>query len=339
MSVSSLFSYKHIFCVCFLGCILSGCSGQSDLESATEDYAERLSRVLETDITIQAPAIILTYPEATQRALVIPEKTLKLSEFYAINNCPLALLIAQRNTALGKVESPSRRYVYEMEVLDALSICKEQVEESSLVSAKLDELSSHKMSLLPMVRAKLLHDSEAIRLGTGFSRDFLSINNTKASQGYTETLLALEFLSKLKNVQNISHETLEMHLQALEQHRLLANMWRTQQYISKTLPVITYALYRHSATMECSSKTIEQNKILSNVLNMFFVDKIQAIGSQLNAYHYQFKPLIQALISEIYLAEAVKEYWHTQTHKEFARYQNTIKDHVKAWQNIFTRCQ
>ena len=320
--------------------LLFGCSGQSELESATADYAERLSRVLNTEIKIAQPVLTLAYPEAPERALNIPEKTLKLSEFYAINNCPLAPLIAQRNTALGKVETPSRRYVYELDVLNALAICATQVDESvATVQLKLTELTTHKQSQLPMVRAKLLHDSEAIRLGTGFSREFLSSDDQKHSQGYTETLLALEFLSSLKSNTKVTYEDLETHLESLENHRLLADMWRTQMYISETLPIITAALEQYSSQMSCTVQTTEKTKILNNILTMFFINKIQDIGGLLNAYHYQFKPLIAKLLEEPYLAASVKQYWHAHTHDEFVRYQITIKEHVKAWQGILGQCK
>lgn len=325
-----------VLCICLF---MLGCSGQSELESATQDYAERISRVINIDIDIGQPAISLSYPEAPERVLTIPDKTLKLSEFYAINNCPLAPLIAQRNTALGKVETPSRRYVYELNVLNALAICAEQVDESeSRIQQKLTDLTSHKTSQISMVRAKLLQDSEAIRLGTGFSRAFLAPNDSKISQGFTETLLALEFLSSLANATSVSYEELETHLESLEKYRLLAVMWRTQQYISNTLPAITTALDQYATEMNCSVQTTDKTKILDNILNMFFVNKIQAIGGQLNAYHYQFKPLIEELLNEPFLASSVKTYWHTQTHDEFTKYQNTIKQHVQAWQNIREQC-
>lgn len=331
---------RHFIGVLTTSFLLLGCGGQSELESATIDYAERLARVLKTEINISQPVLTLAYPDAPQRALNIPEKTLKLSEFYAINNCPLAPLIAQRNTALGKVETPSRRYVYELDVLNALAICASQVDENATpVQQKLTELTAHKQSQLPMVRAKLLHDSEAVRLGTGFSREFLSSDDQKHSQGYTETLLALEFLSTLKKNKNVTYKDLETHLESLEKHRLLADMWRTQQYISETLPIITSALEQYSSQMSCSVRTTEKTKILNNILTMFFINKIQDIGGLLNAYHYQFKPLVEKLLEEPYLAASVKQYWYTQTHDEFARYQITIKEHVKAWQGILGQCK
>ena len=339
MSVwNQLQKYKILILLC-VSLFIIGCTGKSDLESATEKYAERLARVLKTDISLTQPSLILNYPNASERALTIPEKTLKLSEFYAINNCPLAPLIAQRNTALGKVESPSRRYIYELKLLDALAICSQQVTpDNHLIGKKLNDLIAYKKQILPMVRARLLQDSEAVRLGTGFTREFLSVEDKTKSHGFTETLYALQFLSQLETFKNLSNKDLEIHLEALEKYRLPAKMWRTQKYIINTLPQITQSLQRYSKTMSCSNDTEQQLQILRNILNLFFVDKIQAIGGRLNSYHYQFTPLLDQVRDSTYIAESVKAYWYKQTHTEFSQYQEVIKEHVSAWQILFKQC-
>jgi hypothetical protein len=221
-----------------------------------------------------------------------------------------------------------------------LESCATQVSaEQTHIRSKLDELLRHKRSVLPMVRAQLLQDSEALRLGTGFSHDFLEFQDGQYSEGMTETRLALDFLADLSERNALTYHDIETHLAAIEKHRLLAKMWRTQRYISQTLPILTDALNTVDVVAKCTSQQwSDKQMILRNVLNMFFVEQIQGIGSQLNAYHYQLSPLLQRISDEVYLAPAVRAYWASHYQQGFDTYQASIKAHVKAWQNILQPC-
>ncbi|HCF78580.1 MAG TPA: hypothetical protein DER52_02715, partial [Glaciecola sp.] len=103
--------------------LLTGCQPHQSLPSALDEYQTRIHRVLAIPEQPTNIGITLNYPEASQRSITIPGTIMPLAEFYAISGCELAPLIAQRNTALGKVEYPSRRLVYESTLLHTLTNC------------------------------------------------------------------------------------------------------------------------------------------------------------------------------------------------------------------------
>ena len=81
--------------------LLTGCFGENKLEKAVDAYSSRLSRAVNTALEVPVPSDALGFPDRTLLHQDVEQINLNLREFYAIDECELSTLIAQRNTTLG----------------------------------------------------------------------------------------------------------------------------------------------------------------------------------------------------------------------------------------------
>ena len=101
---------------------LLGCFGGSTVKQSIDDYAARLSRVLDTPLPDSFNDKITTpLPKLADSATLkqaIEGVNINLREFYALQDCELGTVVAERNTSLGKSQLPSQRLVYESKLLN-----------------------------------------------------------------------------------------------------------------------------------------------------------------------------------------------------------------------------
>lgn len=96
--------------VCALS--LLGCNPFSDAESLTDEYLERLARVLDTAPVPRAelPAASIP-PRRRERILALPELDLGMLDFLSLYGCELQYVVGERNSVMGKVMQPDRKSV------------------------------------------------------------------------------------------------------------------------------------------------------------------------------------------------------------------------------------
>lgn len=114
---------------------LFGCFGGDTVKQSIEDYAERLSRVLDTPLPDTFNNKITTpLPKLADSATLkhtIEGVSINLREFYALQDCELGTVVAERNTSLGKSQLPSQRLAYESKLLSVLKSCEAALVENS----------------------------------------------------------------------------------------------------------------------------------------------------------------------------------------------------------------
>lgn len=324
----------------FLFCLsLVGCSGQTTLEEKVESYAERIARVTESETHLPSPNLALGFPNAAKRKINIPSTSLNLREFYAIKGCPLATLVAQRNTTLGKVEAPELRYAYESQLLQTLAQCGELINSDNIdLKDELQRLQTFKTTNLPLTFADMLQNSRAIIAGLSFASDFIGTEQTATE--ITQSIAAIHYLANISNMDNakvVDISEMNAHLQILEQGQVWARIWRSQQYLIQVLPSITKVLDSYSKDINCRVAQTDLD-ILRNVMLMFFIDYIQPLASTIVRAHEQSSSAWLKLLDEPALQPNMKAFIlaHTDTHH--AEFKKTITAHVTTWQELFSLC-
>lgn len=298
------------------------------------DYRSRISRILDVPVADISPTISLQFPDGIHLRLDIPKTSINLRDFYALGDCHVSTLIAERNTALGKAHLPSTRFVYELSLIEGLQTC--------VISAKDEKQRQQLNKWLEIKRnnkslawANLIQNSDEIRTT-------LSNNQTLFSD-YDPALLvkyeqAFEFLLQLINESQVDASLLENSLNTLRLNPLLAEVWRTQRLISKHLEQTTHILRAASLELQCdSSQSRQKAEYLANVFKLFFVERLQPLASDLNQITYLLSPHLQVLQDHPALSPAFKQYLNLRS-REFEDYQNTIKQHVILWQVLFKQC-
>ncbi|WP_421134337.1 DUF3080 family protein [Alteromonas sp. A079] len=346
--------------------LLTGCFGEDKLKEAVDAYTARLSRVLDTTLTVSAPPESLRFPDRARLHQVIEPININLREFYAIDECELSTLIAQRNTTLGKSQLPSQRFAYESTLNRVLNDCKSalRLQESDRY-AVVNGWYEKKQAQFGAVWANMIQTSNEMKLGLSVSDRLLNADKNKDAQA---SITALYYLDSLLNslsenlARNDSNSTfpdsdtisssnepstpstrlskeIETQLHIIASSRLPATMWNTQTYLTRSLSALTASLEPALEEISCpNGRASDAAKIARNVFYLFFINEIQPIGSALNNYHYKLLPLWQKWQTNNELQPAFKAYISAYTETGFAAYQAAMSNHVVLWQGFLARC-
>lgn len=324
---------------------LLGCTQQSQLESAVNEYRTRLSRVL--DISIAVPegddsrTSALAYPNASALNVNIVPMNINLRDFYAIQDCELGRIVAERNTALGKTQLPSQRFVYEQKLLTVLAKCAElSAEVNQKLSTQIERWLEQKQAQWPKVWAQLIQNSTEMKQGLSLAN--APLNTRDGNQGVS-MVNALFYLDHLRQAQHattpLNSTELEAQLQLIGSVRLPAKLWLTQRILATELHQLTEQLKQPLANVSCpNGNASDKAKILRNVFYLFFIEKIQPVGSKVNQFYYQLNPLWQSWAQSNALSPAFKAFIQRNAEDGFQQYQQSMKAHVTLWQSFLSRC-
>lgn len=193
---------------------LFGCFGGDTVKQSIEDYAERLSRVLDTPLPDTFNDKITTpLPKLADSATLkhtIEGVSINLREFYALQDCELGTVVAERNTSLGKSQLPSQRLAYESKLLSVLKSCEAALVASDSESTDKNALKKNKALAETIASwreqksqdysktwANLIQGSQELRLALNTPERLFSVENNKDA---LSSVNALFYLSSLNNM-------------------------------------------------------------------------------------------------------------------------------------------
>jgi len=324
---------------------LSGCSKHLQIERDLQAYSERLQDF--TDVSSQAltrPILLQdSLPPKTSLEYQLPPLQINLREFYAFSDCSLNTLVAQRNTGLGKMQLPSSRFLYETQLLSEFENCRALLfddEESAKVLPKLAAWETEKRAQYPKVWSNFISQSNEISLHISVASDFIA---GQAEDNFQSVKQAWVYIANTYNSQNsvdISASDLEYHLQSLEQSRLLARIFKTQDLIRRYLDATSPILETFLQVNPCSTPQQEEDVvIMRNIFTLFFAQKIQSVAGELNKYVYQLAPIIEKLTQVESLPQAYVDYLQRHLIHQHKAYKDSMHNHIVLWQSIFASCE
>ena len=354
---------------------LLGCFGGSTVKQSIDDYAARLSRVLDTPLPDSFNDKITTpLPKLADSATLkhaIEGVNINLREFYALQDCELGTVVAERNTSLGKSQLPSQRLVYESKLLNVLKSCEaaltkenESNQRNAALAATIASWREQKTQDYSKTWANLVQGSQELRLALNTPERLFSVENNKDALSSVNALYYINSLSnkglllsdmyssntassdtetEATNENNsesiIESSELEQQLKIIRSARLPATLWHTQQTLTQNLSLLTDMLETELDAVSCpEGRASDKAKILRNVFYLFFIEEIQPVGSLVNQYHYKLAPLWEDWLAQPSLHEEFKRYIRQQSQDGFNQYSSVMKAHVNLWQGFLGRC-
>ena len=354
---------------------LLGCFGGSTVKQSIDDYAARLSRVLDTPLPDSFNDKITTpLPKLADSATLkhaIEGVNINLREFYALQDCELGTVVAERNTSLGKSQLPSQRLVYESKLLNVLKSCEaaltkenESNQRNAALAATIASWREQKTQDYSKTWANLVQGSQELRLALNTPERLFSVENNKDALSSVNALYYISSLSnkglllsdmyssntassdtetEATNENNsesiIESSELEQQLKIIRSARLPATLWHTQQTLTQNLSLLTDMLETELDAVSCpEGRAGDKAKILRNVFYLFFIEEIQPVGSLVNQYHYKLAPLWEDWLAQPSLHEEFKRYIRQQSQDGFNQYSSVMKAHVNLWQGFLGRC-
>ena len=354
---------------------LLGCFGGSTVKQSIDDYAARLSRVLDTPLPDSFNDKITTpLPKLADSATLkhaIEGVSINLREFYALQDCELGTVVAERNTSLGKSQLPSQRLVYESKLLNVLKSCEaaltkenESNQRNAALAATIASWRELKTQDYSKTWANLVQGSQELRLALNTPERLFSVENNKDALSSVNALYYINSLSNKElllsdmyssNTASSDTETeatnennsesiiesseLEQQLKIIRSARLPATLWHTQQTLTQNLSLLTNMLETELDAVSCpEGRASDKAKILRNIFYLFFIEEIQPVGSLVNQYHYKLAPLWEDWLAQPSLHEEFKRYIRQQSQDGFNQYSSVMKAHVNLWQGFLGRC-
>lgn len=354
---------------------LLGCFGGSTVKQSIDDYAARLSRVLDAPLPDSFNDKITTpLPKLADSATLkhaIEGVNINLREFYALQDCELGTVVAERNTSLGKSQLPSQRLVYESKLLNVLKSCEaaltkanESNQRNAALAATIASWREQKTQDYSKTWANLVQGSQELRLALNTPERLFSVENNKDALSSVNALYYINSLSNKElllsdmyssNTASSDTETeatnennsesiiesseLEQQLKIIRSARLPATLWHTQQTLTQNLSLLTNMLETELDAVSCpEGRASDKAKILRNVFYLFFIEEIQPVGSLVNQYHYKLAPLWEDWLAQPSLHEEFKRYIRQQSQDGFNQYSSVMKAHVNLWQGFLGRC-
>ncbi|MEX2638131.1 DUF3080 family protein [Alteromonas macleodii] len=354
---------------------LTGCFGGSTVKQSIDDYAARLSRVLDMPLPDSFNNKITTpLPKLADSATLkhtIEGVSINLREFYALQDCELGTVVAERNTSLGKSQLPSQRLVYESKLLTVLKSCEaaltkegETSQSNAALAATIASWREQKTQDYSKTWANLVQGSQELRLALNTPERLFSVENNKDTLSSVNALYYINSLSNKEvllsdmyfsntapsdteteatNENNsesiIESSELEQQLKIIRSARLPATLWHTQQTLTQNLSLLTNMLETELDAVSCpEGRASDKAKILRNVFYLFFIEEIQPVGSLVNQYHYKLAPLWEEWLAQPSLHEEFKRYIRQQSQDGFNQYSSVMKAHVNLWQGFLGRC-
>ena len=354
---------------------LLGCFGGSTVKQSIDDYAARLSRVLDAPLPDSFNDKITTpLPKLADSATIkhaIEGVNINLREFYALQDCELGTVVAERNTSLGKSQLPSQRLVYESKLLNVLKSCEaaltkenESNQRNAALAATIASWREQKTQDYSKTWANLVQGSQELRLALNTPERLFSVENNKDALSSVNALYYINSLSNKEvllsdmyssNTASSDTETeatnennsesiiesseLEQQLKIIRSARLPATLWHTQQTLTQNLSLLTNMLETELDAVSCpEGRASDKAKILRNVFYLFFIEEIQPVGSLVNQYHYKLEPLWEDWLAQPSLHKEFKRYIRQQSQDGFNQYSSAMKAHVNLWQGFLGRC-
>ena len=328
----------QLFIFISLMLLVQSCQRHQLLPNALEDYSDRMYKVLDIEKTDIPTFATLAFPDKQNFAINIPKLNIKMREFYAIEDCAIKQLIAERNTALGKIQLPSVRLNYEWTLINNLQNCIKiySTQNNDALVEKMQDWLSQKEAMFPLVWANMVTQSNEFYLGISASSGFIDGDE---NDNFTEGLFDLKNLVAVRDDPAANIVAMEASLQSIQKHRVYVRLWRSQMLLRNYLNQMTTDISHWASSFTCqTTKDREQLAIIRNVFTMFFIQNVQAIGAQINHYHYALKPEFLKLINDDNLPTSFTLTIDKYNQSEFDEYQKAMLTHIRMWQGIFKLC-
>lgn len=336
---------------------LSACQGSAS-QTMLEDYAERMSNVLETDIDLaldEAALAIPMFPVKRERTLVMAELREGLWDVLDFRQCDMLYLIAERNSSLGKVMPPSQKMRYELRFISALHHCYQSLEAiaepddtQQAFQARLALIYQTKLENLPIEIWNGIYGSDEVT--HHFKLGALPLPLDAVSYGAPQ--YALEKLSELTAIsqrQSIALpdwlDEIETHYEALHRSDFGASLLVSLSMMTRTLDRTAEAI---EARLKKQRFCFEGHQppratTLSNVFQKYYAGEVQPYMAIIQREGSRWFGLHDAMIKELPAPKVIENYRQQVISLEseaslWGQWVMARERHTKAWQAILGQC-
>lgn len=333
----------YTFFLVFLVLIIPGCDRTSP-DYAMAEYHKRLANSIDRDAIKASPVQVNPYPAKRKLKLALqPDSSIALTDLLALDICKLGQVIAQRNSALGKVSSASAELVYTLNFLELAPECIEQMQKDGRpdLAGKLQQTLAEKKYNL----------SQSIWQGTLGEEEFREFWSLSVSLGNYPEKTSFTVIEAINRIKTWSSDWLQGDYQVdpgeltavLNDIRrgdggqLLIALTQQADMLDRNNRLLQSRLGDQPLCREDASN--QRGKVLWNVVQRFWLQDLQPWSAAVNRRYYELHSAIQELEEHLSAGEpeAYKE-WRLQRYKTLQEKSIAPAKHIDYLQTLFEQC-
>lgn len=319
---------------------LFACTDNPGLTEHADTFHQRLSALLNQPETgIDPPKPELQYPRKRDLAVPVERTRLGLLDGLSLSHCELGQLIAENNSALGRLKDGFSKYHADLKMVSALKACIEH-SESAALKDELQTALAKKESQLQASLANAFAYDEAFRKA-------LSVGNSPLKQihvtEYNYAVNALERFTRILERWNYTKkpddldEMMKM-LGRLKRSYYLPSLFRTMLDYSYKLEEITAQLPELSQAGGCLNEPRpERAAKMRNLFNEVYIKVMQKDLAELIEQHQRLLTTLDTLQS-IAPQPSLKQYISELTALSKKLTDSSV-EFVRPWQKFFNQCE
>jgi len=330
---------KFITLIVFLS-LQSACSKPL---SDAEDYLNRLENILDRKADVSSMTdLIVSFPGQKELEVQSPIFELSIREFLGMRQCKLHTVIAQRNSQLGKVATDSQRLFNDLEILSLGPSCIEKLGDSTLAK-KLSSFIAKKEAHINTAAWQAILASKEHRSFWHDKRFTKNYPNDLALKLTRELRVLSGFVAAIQNGERQFTKQYQDEVErALGQLRLGDGGHLLAQFteLSSTLEHANSVILKRLNSPLCrKQQSTQQAEYFSNVVNQYFIGRVQTHAVELEQRARELMPLIND-IEKRSLSYATSEYksWTLARDKQFEIGRAATLKHAKLIQELYQQC-
>ncbi|MBZ2189587.1 DUF3080 domain-containing protein [Alcanivorax sp. JB21] len=332
-------------CLCVL---LSACqpTGPEDL---WHDYQQRLARLAATEVPADTVNItVQRYPRSRDLRQDVPDLRTGMRRYFGLAECDMMALVSERNSSLGRLQTASLRFAYELDFIQRSETCLagERLADDEAFNLWLSEIYTLKRESLPALYFN----------ATLGSQEMAGFFSTTARPAETADLVAMTTLeTALGRIARLGSQLrgdapLPTNAGLLEQDIATLSRSDTGGSILQGLALATRELHRAAAMLEqvdttslCPrQRSSQQARYFQNVFIDVYGGQIQPWLSRLDQAARQLQDTMQQLAVSLPADSPAFDAWHAAHFSDEAglhhRFRTAMARHTLAWQNLLAGC-
>ncbi|WP_157980846.1 DUF3080 family protein [Pseudidiomarina homiensis] len=325
----------------FVALLVSSCSEVPTALTALDDYQRRVANTLQLEPIAYQPVSFPQLPNSRDLRVQVPRISVSLLDSWRLDQCAAGQLIAQRNSALGKLEEGISRYFTDLQLTQAMKTCVTELEQAgeAQLAKRLASALQEKRQTLAASKQLAIATDDALRHSLRFAPSTLAAPDDAA---FANALASLDHVLAVlqepsQQPPQVSREQLESALEQLHQSDYLPRLWRSLHTLEAYLQQLAPLTEDLVGLAGCSSKGRPQRpEVLHTVFLKFFIAKVQPelAGYTRQGYLVNERLAQLAVISE---QAALKDYIQ-RLMQLTDKLNERSKGHVKPWQRFFAAC-
>lgn len=328
---------KTLMCLWVLASF-AGCTVQSD----EQEYLDRLSRVLE----VSRPALEVAHTDFPRlRDLDYKQKTnsISIKSFLGLRECRLHIVLAERNSQLGRVAGASQRLFNDLKILDSGPDCLATIENGEL-KAKLSTYLEEKRQSIPQILAHALLAQPEYKTLWQAKAELKNYPNFLPSNSIINDLIILDrFAAKIldDHYQFTKAETSNIEL-ALGRLRFgdAGHLLRELEKLTAILNAANTMIGERLTKKLCANTNPTPNsKYFQNVVGLYFIEKLQPRLVLLTQRFRQLMPTIEQFENRLSVyADDTLLAWIEQRNQALETALSAPRQHAIQIQALFNQC-